>query len=412
MEVEIKKKEKMNYQNEVFEILNLSHKCYDKIRTSNNIYELDLNFFHSLKSRSSIINAFLMDKNLNINEIKNFSFYIDLNNKDETINTISNYLNAVVGIDNLNSNGIRAKRISIKELLCNSNWSDQNLNNLEMKINNFNGIIDDESEKFFEVYSKDIIFGSFDSFKIYENIKKDIFDYIYNDIDKYKDILKKNYKKTYDEKKVKKSEYFLNYYIEMNILNDLEITLQYLKKCEKYNEYIDILKDSYSSYNRYNELELIHDEYIFNTSHKITKLSLDFSLSLENVVEQVKSAYKFFNDSSFKSDYALLFDEKDSSPNFPFKGFTIGNKSTASDFFNNNKFKSIHKFEVKKFKVKVEMYILYLFIFDCYFFCLDSDTIDKYLKKEFDNLYNGKIFTNKEQYFNKIFNIIKEINLN
>lgn len=412
MEVEINKKEEIDYQNEVFEILNLHHKCYENIRSSNNNYELDLNFFYSLKSRSRIINAFLQDENLNINEIKNFSFYLDLKNKHETINTISNYLNSVVDMDSLNSNGIRLKRISIKELLCNSNWSDQNLNNLEMKINKFNGIMDDGSEKFFEVYSKDIIFGSFNSFKIYENIKKDIFDYIYNDIHMYKDILKKHYKKTYDEKKVKKSDYFLNYYIEMNILNDLEITLQYLKKCEKYNEYIDILKDSYSSHKRYNEVELLHDEYVFDTCHKITKLSLDFSLPLSSVLKQVEFIYKFFNGSSVKSDSSLLFGKKDSSPNFPFKGFVIGNKSTASDFFNNNKFKSIRNSEVKKFKVKVEMYILYLFIFDCFFFCLDSEKIEKYLKNEFEKLYEGKLFSKKEQYFDKIFNIIKEINLN
>jgi len=415
-------KKKKEYRREVFRKLDFNNKCYKKIRNSFNLYELELNFYRELKNRYFLINCYLEENKIDIAELNDFSFTLNFDNLEECNEIVDNYFSVLNDLNNVyssNKNGFFIEHISLKELLCNCSWSDENLDKLENGIKHFfdsyknnndstDDCYDDDILKFFDYYSKGIVFGKVNGYEIYNEIKIDIYNYlISNDLKVYKDINKKRFGKMFDENKVILDEYRIKDIIEKDILSNLEETLKYLEVSNNFKKYEVVLKEYFNSYARVNKLSTITEHKHYDSINKIVNFSLDFNLSLETIIEQVKTAYNFFHDEKIKTDYDLLFKSKINPKSFDFSSiFYSGNKSKALNFL---KEKYDYGTEKGILKTKIEYLVLLLFNFDCFFLCFSDDNIEEILSVEFVENYVGKNLSNKSKHYFYILNLIKNL---
>lgn len=398
------------YRQELLKILDFDHKCYELILSADNEYSLQNSFLFEIKKRYFFITNYFDNENINGHKC----LFSDDNLKDvkSCIKTAKNYFEYLS--KNTEYFFTEYKHISLKKLLVNHDFNDYNLTSLENAINHFfifpESIENLDDCKFFEYYSKGNIFGDQEGYDNYEKIKNELYEYIIkDDFSELKEICKKYFGKNYNENKVYLHQEFIYRYINQYILNDLKITIKYLRDANLYEKYIDVLKEAYDKYIRVKEVKTISDEIALNKYDIINNnvsIKLDFSLPLNYLIKHIEHIYTYVNNSEFEDDYKLLFGQNQVIKKYnPFE--QVGNQSNITKYFNElfeNKDVSKDK---KKFIILKNNLVANLLNFDALFLCATYENIDDILRKKFEDTLILKYLSKKEEKFEYIFNLIR-----
>ena len=409
-------KKEEEYRAHVLKIVNFQHECYSFLRNAETRVELESIFLYELEKRNILLNHYFELNSINNKDISSFNIFNICADLKQAFEFSENYLSSLFNfsINHLVKNSIEISHISLKLLLCNREWNDYDLDNLENLVNNFYKHKRNDDEKlFFDIYSKGFCINCNEGYELYDEIRKKIKIFIISDnLKEYKEICKIWYADTYDENKVILNHVFLQDRVELDILSDLKITLKYMQKAKIYDFYIEKIKSFYVYNKPKNKINIRvkdFDSSKYNVPNLLTNLDINFNLPLDVIKSEIENIYNYLN-SSVEKDYNLLFQDKRI---FNTENIEIFNKSSNRSkliMHLRDKFENLN-IDEQKLKINIEYFVLLLFNFDCQLLALTQSDIEKIFQKEFDDSIisqDGEFFSQKRKHYKNILKIIIE----
>ncbi len=380
-------KKKREYKEKLADLLSIDHRCYKVLYDATSNYELESLFISELANRAMIIKSY-QDDGINFYEFENF---IEANTIELSIEYANYYLDILVKLNSfMQMNGGKIKNtVSFKEALGISPSNSRVIENLKNIFKHFDAaLVPKGFLPILEVYSIDGIFENCQNqIELFENIKNDLFEYVKNNEEIYREFLIKEFRDVNvngynrSEREYYEREY-IDDYLEDEIFDDFNKTIKFLKEAKIYDKYEYEIEELILSTNTVLNLKhkvLEKDIAKYHYPNKLAKVEFNFNLPLKSLQEQLEDIYNELhkpNNSYFNwlKDYKIL------SNNF----FKYGKK---------DKIRTVTTDKLEKNKISL---ISKLFIFDSKILSADENMIEEKFSEKFGDLNSVTIKDSKK----------------